>query len=114
MNPISIVGGLAQGGGALSTIADAISGGATIAGNAAGAAPAGATSFLEALGDAAGNVVETMKRSERLSLEALSGADVNARDVADAVMSAEQSLQAAIAIRDKIVTAYLEVSRMAI
>jgi flagellar hook-basal body complex protein FliE len=29
-------------------------------------------------------------------------------------MSAEQTLQAAIAIRDKIVTAYLEVSRMAI
>ena len=29
-------------------------------------------------------------------------------------MSAEQSLQTAIAIRDKIVSAYLEVSRMAI
>jgi flagellar hook-basal body complex protein FliE len=29
-------------------------------------------------------------------------------------MSAEQSLQAAIAIRDKIVSSYLEISRMAI
>jgi flagellar hook-basal body complex protein FliE len=29
-------------------------------------------------------------------------------------MNAEQSLQAAVAIRDKIVSAYLEVSRMAI
>ena len=29
-------------------------------------------------------------------------------------MSAEQALQAAVAIRDKIVTAYLEISRMAI
>jgi flagellar hook-basal body complex protein FliE len=36
------------------------------------------------------------------------------RSVVDAVMSAEQSLQAAVAIRDKIVTAYLEISRMAI
>ena len=34
--------------------------------------------------------------------------------VVDAVMSAEQALQAAVAIRDKIVTAYMEVSRMAI
>ena len=29
-------------------------------------------------------------------------------------MSAEQALQAAVAIRDKIVSAYLEISRMAI
>ena len=36
------------------------------------------------------------------------------REVVDAVMSAEQSLQAAVAIRDKIVAAYLEVSRMGI
>jgi flagellar hook-basal body complex protein FliE len=34
--------------------------------------------------------------------------------VADAVMSAEQSLQAAVAIRDKLVQAYLEISRMQI
>jgi flagellar hook-basal body complex protein FliE len=107
MNPISIIGGIAQSG-ALSSIADAISG------NAQAAAPAGATSFLDALGDVAGKVVDTLKHSESLSLQALGGADVNAREVADAVMSAEQSLQAAIAIRDKIVTAYLEVSRMAI
>ena len=36
------------------------------------------------------------------------------REVVDALMSAEQSLQTAIAIRDKLVTAYLEVSRMQI
>ena len=36
------------------------------------------------------------------------------REVVDAVMSAEQTLQAAVAIRDKIVSAYLEISRMAI
>ena len=35
-------------------------------------------------------------------------------EVADAVMSAEQSLQAAVAIRDKIISAYMEISRMAI
>ena len=107
MNPISIIGGIAQSG-ALSSIADAISG------NAGAAAPIGGTNFLDALGGAAGKVVDTLKRSEQLSIDALAGGNVHARDVADAVMSAEQSLQAAIAIRDKIVTAYLEVSRMAI
>ena len=47
-------------------------------------------------------------------MKALQGGDVSTREVVDSVMSAERSLQAAIAIRDKIVTAYLEVSRMAI
>ncbi len=74
----------------------------------------GGTNFVDALGGAAGKIVDTLKRSEQLSIDALAGGNVHARDVADAVMSAEQSLQAAIAIRDKIVSAYLEVSRMAI
>jgi flagellar hook-basal body complex protein FliE len=36
------------------------------------------------------------------------------RQVAEAVMTAEQSLTAAVAIRDKIVAAYMEISRMQI
>ena len=36
------------------------------------------------------------------------------RKVVDAVMTAEQALQTAVAIRDKVVSAYLEISRMAI
>ena len=35
------------------------------------------------------------------------------QQVVEAVMSAEQTLQSAIAIRDKVVAAYLELSRMA-
>lgn len=71
------------------------------------------TSFSDALASAAQRAVGTMEGAEALSLKALQG-DANTREVVDAVMSAEQTLQAAIAIRDKIVTAYLEVSRMAI
>jgi flagellar hook-basal body complex protein FliE len=48
-----------------------------------------------------------------LSIAAIRG-EVETREVVDAVMSAEQSLQAAIAIRDKVIQAYLEVSRMQI
>jgi flagellar hook-basal body complex protein FliE len=81
------------------------------AATSAGANPA--DSFATLLSRAAGETVETLQAAEQASVSALQGkADI--REVVDAVMSAEQSLQAAIAIRDKIVTAYLEVSRMAI
>jgi len=69
--------------------------------------------FVDALQSAARTTVSDLRNAEQLSLKALSG-EADVRDVADAVMSAEQNLQAAIAIRDKIVTAFLEVSRMQI
>ncbi|HTV71654.1 MAG TPA: flagellar hook-basal body complex protein FliE [Rhizobiaceae bacterium] len=80
---------------------------------AAGAASGVGASFASMLEQAATNTVGALQNAEQMSVKALSG-DVQTREVVDAVMSAEQSLQAAIAIRDKIVTAYLEVSRMAI
>lgn len=70
-------------------------------------------SFASMLANAAGNTVGTLKQAEQLSIDALQG-KADMRAVVDSVMSAEQSLQAAVAIRDKIVSAYLEVSRMAI
>ena len=54
-----------------------------------------------------------LKLSETKSFEAIQG-KAGTREVVDAVMNAEQSLQTAIAIRDKVVTAYLEVARMQI
>ncbi len=72
-----------------------------------------ATSFSEALGKAAGGTVGNMQNAEQLAVEALQGrADM--REVVGAVMDAEQSLKAAISIRDKIVQSYLEISRMPI
>jgi flagellar hook-basal body complex protein FliE len=70
-------------------------------------------SFASMIGEAATRTVDNLQRAEQLSAKALQG-DADMRSVVDAVMSAEQSLQAAVAIRDKIVTAYLEISRMAI
>ncbi len=78
------------------------------------AAPDFGASFAEALGAAAGRTVDALQHADQVSIAALSGKDVSTRDVADAVMSAEQSLQTSIAIRDKIVSAYLEISRMQI
>ena len=70
-------------------------------------------SFASMIGEAATRTVGNLQQAEQLSAKALQD-DADMRSVVDAVMSAEQSLQAAVAIRDKIVTAYLEVSRMAI
>jgi flagellar hook-basal body complex protein FliE len=86
---------------------------------AAGPAPASmpkvgeASSFAAALGNFGTNTVGALQQAEQASVKALQG-DTDMRAVVDSVMSAEQSLQTAIAIRDKIVSAYLEISRMAI
>jgi len=72
------------------------------------------TSFAAALSSVSQDAVATLRNAEGLSLKALQGGEMETREVVDAVMGAEQTLQAAIAIRDKIVSAYLEVSRMAI
>jgi flagellar hook-basal body complex protein FliE len=79
------------------------------------AAPAGngATTFTEALGQAAARTVDTLKGAEQLSIDALKG-NADTRQVVDAVMNAQQALQTTIAIRDKIVSAYLDISRMSI
>jgi len=85
-------------------------------GGAAAAPTAGgdvAASFADALSQAASKTVGTLENAEKMSIQALKG-DADTRQVVDAVMDAQQALQTAVAIRDKIVSAYLEVSRMAI
>ncbi len=83
-------------------------------GGVAGAGGASPTaSFASVLSDMASRTVDTLENAEQVSVKALQG-DVDAREVADAVMTAEQTLQAAVAIRDKIISAYMEISRMAI
>ncbi len=77
---------------------------------ASGVTPA---SFTDALAQAATRTVDTMQNAEAVSIKALQG-DADTRQVADAVMSAQQALQTAVAIRDKIVSAYLDISRMSI
>lgn len=71
-------------------------------------------SFDQVLADIAGSTVSKLQTAEALSTRKMAGEDVAIRDVVNSVMEAEQSLNTAIAIRDKIVQAYLEVSRMQI
>ena len=68
------------------------------------------STMLENIGK---DAINTFKTAESQSMAALSGQG-STREVVEAVMSAEQTLQIAVGIRDKIVSAYLELSRMAI
>ena len=77
------------------------------------AGQAGGRSFTDVLQALGTDVVDNIRTAETQSFNAVSG-EADTREVVDALMSAEQSLQTAIAIRDKLVTAYLEGSRMQI
>lgn len=70
-------------------------------------------SFADVMASLGEGVVSNLRVAEENSLAAVRG-EVPTRDVVDAIMAGEQSLQTAIAIRDKLVTAYLEIARMQI
>ncbi len=74
---------------------------------------AGGLTFLNAVSQAGMSAITDLRQAEDVSMNALRG-NAGPREVAEAVMEAEKSLQIAIAVRDKIVTAYMEISRMAI
>jgi flagellar hook-basal body complex protein FliE len=60
-----------------------------------------------------GKAVDSVKAAEAASISGVEG-KVAVQEVVEAVMSAEQSLKTALAIRDKLVSAYQAVSQMAI
>ncbi|TAN12710.1 MAG: flagellar hook-basal body protein FliE [Rhizobiaceae bacterium] len=72
-----------------------------------------ATSFTQALTNAVSKTADSLTNAQQMSIQALQGKG-DTRQVVDAVLNAQQSLQTAIAIRDKIVSAYLDISRMSI
>ncbi|MCJ8149417.1 MULTISPECIES: flagellar hook-basal body complex protein FliE [Shinella] len=95
---------------------DALSGiDKTASGLVSGAAAQGTgqMSFAQVMGDMATDMTNALKLSETKSFDAIQG-KASTREVVDAVMNAEQTLQTAIAFRDKVVTAYLEIARMQI
>lgn len=73
----------------------------------------GTASFQEMFASIASNARDTMKAGEAASIAGIAG-DASVQDVVQAMMSAEQQLRAAIAVRDRVVAAYQEVARMQI
>jgi flagellar hook-basal body complex protein FliE len=72
-----------------------------------------AVGFDGVLEQVAADAVGSLKAGEAASISSMQG-KVSAQSVVEAVMSAERTLQMAVAVRDKVVQAYQEVSRMAI
>ena len=81
------------------------------AGLAATAAPA--TGFADAMAEVATDAARALRSAETASINGING-QVSTQAVAEAVMNAERTLQTALAVRDKAVAAYLELSRMSI
>lgn len=70
-------------------------------------------SFMQVLEKYAAGAVDSLKQSEAAAIGGVEG-KISVQRVVDAVMSAERDLQTVIALRDKTVGAYQEISRMAI
>ncbi len=75
--------------------------------------PSGAVSFEEALGNAVGSAIDTLKAGEATAIQGVVGATPPMR-VVELVMDAQRSLQSVLAIRDKLVSAWQDISRMSI
>jgi flagellar hook-basal body complex protein FliE len=69
--------------------------------------------FTSMLSRMAGDAVDSIKSAETVSVAGIRD-KASVQQVVESVMAAEQSLQTAIAVRDKVVSAYMEISRMAI
>ena len=68
--------------------------------------------FASVLAEVVAEGMTTLKAGEATALAGLQG-KASVQEVVQAVMTTEQTLQAAIAVRDKVVAAYQEISRMA-
>jgi flagellar hook-basal body complex protein FliE len=85
-----------------------------VRGAAATAAPSTeGADFGAMLSTLASNAIGAVKEAETISLAGVRS-EASVQQVVEAVMSAEQTLHSALAIRDKVVSAYLEISRMSI
>lgn len=74
---------------------------------------ASGNSFGSALQDAVSNLTELGKTADTKSIQGMSGTG-NLTDVVMAVSKAEMALQATVAVRDKVISAYQDVMRMSV
>ncbi|MDZ4843309.1 MAG: flagellar hook-basal body complex protein FliE [Hyphomicrobium aestuarii] len=89
-------------------------GGLSRAGASGGvSSPVENTDFADLIGEAVAGLAQQLHKAESVSVAGIKGT-ASTQAVVEQVMAAEQSLQISIALRDKIVAAYLEISRMQI
>jgi flagellar hook-basal body complex protein FliE len=77
------------------------------------ATAAGAGDFSSLMAQMSSDTVSKLNTAEQMSVSGISG-KATTQSVVEAVMSAQESLQTALAVRDKAVSAFQEVTRMSI
>jgi flagellar hook-basal body complex protein FliE len=75
--------------------------------------PTAGADFSQIMNQVSGDAIGTLKTAEATAIGGIRGA-MPVHKVVEAVMAAQRSLQSTLAIRDKAVAAYQEISRMAI
>lgn len=70
-------------------------------------------SFPEIIGNAVKSAIANVKQGEQVAAAGLQG-KASAQEVVQATLSAELTVQSVVAVRDKLVTAYLDIMRMPI
>ncbi|GGD27447.1 flagellar hook-basal body complex protein FliE [Aureimonas glaciei] len=78
-----------------------------------GASGVGKPDFASVMAQVTTNAIDTMRNAEVVSVKGING-EASTQAVVSAVMDAERTLTTAVALRDKVVSAYQELSRMAI
>ncbi len=78
-----------------------------------GTGEAAAGGFQDLVRQAATSSIDTLKAGEAATMKAVAG-KADMAQVVTAVSNAEVTLQAAVAVRDKVIQAYLDVIRMPI
>ena len=74
---------------------------------------AGPADFTAMLASVASEAIDKTKAAEATALRGVRGT-ASVEEVVSSIMEAERSLQTALAVRDKLAQAYLELSRMGI
>ncbi|MGF1455570.1 MAG: flagellar hook-basal body complex protein FliE [Alphaproteobacteria bacterium] len=86
---------------------------ASSAGADAGVQTAGGASFKDMLQEAVRDGIDTAKTGEAMAAAGLNG-EAAMVDVVTAISAAEVTVQSAVAVRDRVISAYQEIMRMPI
>jgi flagellar hook-basal body complex protein FliE len=83
------------------------------AGATSASSEASSTDFAGMVGDAAKSALQTMRQSEQVTAQGVAGkADV--QQVVQALSNAEVTMQAVVAVRDKVLGAYNDIMHMSV
>lgn len=97
----------------LEAIASFSRGGSVVAGFQSGTGPANSADFSQTLTAMMREAAGTIAAGEKTAIMGIQG-EASVQQVVQSIMEAERSLNTMIAIRDKVVSAYVEISRMQI